>query len=116
VPRIAAALCALLVTAGLGVASRPAAGASPTRCAAFAFKSNGTTWKANTIRVSRVGCPDARRLIRLYAKPRNCQFRPRCKVSVYSCRTLEAEGSTFTERCTRDGGRSVRWRGSYVPR
>ena len=29
------------------------------------------------------------------------------------CRTFEAEGSEFTERCTR-GRRVVRWRGSYL--
>jgi hypothetical protein len=79
----------------------------------LSFERNGTPWRAKAIRVRDVSCRSAKALIRSYAKPRNCQFEPRCRVERWACRTLEVEGSTFTERCTR-GERMVRWRGSFT--
>jgi hypothetical protein len=100
------------------VQARADAAASPDAsaaraCPAFSWKNNGVPWRARQIRARGVSCAQARTLIRSYAKPRNCQFEARCKVGRWTCRTSDAEGSRFTERCTR-GSRVVRWRGSYV--
>jgi hypothetical protein len=109
----AAALASLAVLAGLVAPST--APAATHSCTSFSFKHNGVPWRAKSIRVRDVSCRSAKRLIKAYAEPRNCQFQKRCKVRRYTCRTLAASGSTFTESCTR-GSRLVRWRGSYTSR
>lgn len=113
------ALCAVVVACLMAPGARPIAataapGATAARvCPSFSWKRNGVPWRARRILAHAISCPRARDLIRSYAKPRNCQFEPRCKVGRWLCRTSGAEGSRFTERCTR-GRRVVRWRGSYV--
>jgi hypothetical protein len=104
---LAAATAALLPAASASAATRS--------CPSFSFKHNGVPWSAKSIRARNVSCRSAKRLIKAYAEPRNCQFQKRCRVGRYTCRTSSAEGSHFTEGCTR-GGRVVRWRGSYVSR
>ena len=104
---LAASLVLLAAGGGADAASRG--------CASFSFKHNGVSWHADSIRVRVITCRTARRVIKAYAEPRNCQFEPRCKVRRYTCRTRDAHGSEFTERCTR-GRRVVRWHGSYVSR
>jgi hypothetical protein len=104
-------VCALLVALAPDAAASEAT--SSRNCSSFSFTRSGTPWRAQEIRTRRVSCRTARALIRSYATPRDCQFQPRCRVEGWACRTLEAEGSTFTERCTRRG-RVVRWRGSYT--
>lgn len=106
-----AGLAVLLLALPSAAAGQSAAAARS--CPSFSFKHNGIPWSAKSIRAKKVYCRAARRLIKAYATPRNCQFRAKCKVRRYTCRTLSAEGSRFTEKCTR-GGRVVRWRGSYV--
>jgi hypothetical protein len=105
----------VLVAAILLIAVGPtaAAPAATHGCKSFSFKHNGVPWSAKQIRVRNVSCRSAKRLIKAYAEPRNCQFEKRCRVRRYLCRTLSAEGSEFTESCTR-GSRLVRWHGSYV--
>lgn len=88
-------------------------GADQRDCEPIAFKHNGIPWEAANIRTADLSCDEAASVIRAYAKPRNCQFRPSCVVGTYHCRTETSEGSTFIEHCTRDH-RSVRWHGSYV--
>jgi hypothetical protein len=83
------------------------------RCAAFSFEHNGVPWHAKRIRTANVSCSAARKLIKAYARPRNCQFRAPCDVHGYVCRTTEADGSTFRETCRKDR-KTVRWRGSYT--
>ena len=70
-------------------------------------------WKAAEIRVENVSCRKARRLIRRYAKPRDCQFQERCRVRRWVCRTYRPNGNKFDERCTR-GRRVVRWDATYT--
>jgi hypothetical protein len=104
---------AAAVTAALLPAT--SASAATRGCASFHFKHNGVPWSANQIRARDISCRSAKRLIKAYAEPRNCQFQKRCKVGRYTCRTSSAHDSEFTESCTR-GSRLVRWHGSYVSR
>jgi hypothetical protein len=70
-------------------------------------------WKATSISTTNTRCRKARRVIRRYAKPRDCQFQERCRIRRWVCRTSDARGSRFDERCTK-GSRVVSWHGSYV--
>lgn len=93
-------------------AAAPASGAAAKSCPDFAFERNGVPWAAEEIRVADVTCARARRVIRAYAKPRNCRFVAPCNVKGLTCETIFARGSEFAEDCT-SGDRRVRWAGSY---
>ena len=96
-----------------GVLPGSAAAGESSSCPSYKFKVNGIPWAGKQIRTRNESCATARRLIRAYAKPRNCRFIAPCRILRYRCVTTDTRGSTFRETCTR-GKRRVSWNGSYV--
>ena len=103
-------VCSALLVLGV---TGDAGAASTSSCPSFKWKANGTPWQARQIRVRKVSCSDAGRLIRSYARPRNCRFIAPCRIQGLRCETNGTSGSVFRETCTR-GKRLVSWRGSYM--
>jgi hypothetical protein len=103
--------CAALALLLVGTAQ--AGAAAPTTCPSYEYKLSGTSWSARAISVRRVDCGAARKLIRSYSRPRNCRFLKPCHLNGWTCDTLSAQGSTFSEKCTK-GRLLVAWRGSYA--
>ena len=90
----------------------PVGVASAKSCSGLDFKYRGTPWHARDVHAKRTSCRTAHSLIRSYAHPRNCRFIAPCHLGKWTCRTYNAHGSQFDERCTR-GRKRVRWHGSY---
>jgi hypothetical protein len=107
--------CALLVAPALLAGAIQPAAASAKHCKSFSFTHNGVHWHASKVRVAHLRCSGGRKVIKSYAKPRNCQFESKCRVGKYTCHTTSGHGSDFNERCTH-GRRVVRWHGHYVSR